>query len=70
MDKITNQPREVDASIRYQVGSVPILITIECRDRVAVQDSTWIEQLVQKGSNRSKCYYCSIIKGFYKTRAN
>jgi len=48
IDKITNQPREVDASIRYQVGSVPILITIECRDRVAVQDSTWIEQLVQK----------------------
>jgi hypothetical protein len=48
IDKITNQPREVDASIRYQIGSVPIVITIECRDRVAIQDSTWIELLVQK----------------------
>jgi hypothetical protein len=47
-DKVTGQLREVDASVRYQVGSVLILITIECRDRSAVQDDTWIEQLVQK----------------------
>lgn len=48
IDKITNEPREVDASIRYQVGSVPILITIECRDRKSIEDSRWIEQLIQK----------------------
>ena len=47
-DKVTGQPREVDASVRYQVGSVPILITIECRDRVSTEDVTWIEQLVSK----------------------
>lgn len=47
-DKVTGQPREVDASVRYQVGSVPILITIECRDRVSIEDVTWIEQLVSK----------------------
>jgi len=47
-DKVTGQPREVDASIRYQVGSVPILITIECRDRVSTEDVTWIEQLISK----------------------
>lgn len=41
-DKITGEQREVDASVRYQVGSVPILITIECRDRTSVQDVTWI----------------------------
>lgn len=45
---ISGQPREVDASIRYQVGSVPILITIECRDRTSEQDVTWIEQLASK----------------------
>jgi len=47
-DKVTGQVREVDASIRYVVGSVPIFITIECRDRKAIPDDTWIEQLATK----------------------
>jgi hypothetical protein len=47
-DKVTGQLREVDASIRLQVGTTPILVTIECRDRVAIQDDTWIEQLAKK----------------------
>ena len=50
-DKISGQLREVDASIRFQVGSTPILITIECRDRVGIQDVTWIEQLAKKKEN-------------------
>lgn len=45
------QHREVDASIRHKVGSVEVLITIECRKRTAVQDSTWIEQLATKKIN-------------------
>lgn len=47
-DKVTGQAREVDASIRYVVGSVNVLITIECRDRKAISDDTWIEQLATK----------------------
>jgi hypothetical protein len=47
-DKITGRLREVDAAIRYQVGSVPILITVECRRRSKVDDATWIEQLATK----------------------
>jgi hypothetical protein len=47
----TGTPREVDASIRTRVGSAEILITVECRDRVAVQDVTWIEQLATKKKN-------------------
>lgn len=47
-DKVTGQLREVDASIRYQVGTTPILITLECRERASVQDDTWIEQLASK----------------------
>jgi hypothetical protein len=47
-DKVTGRMREVDVSIRYVVGSVNILITIECRDRKAVPDDTWIEQLATK----------------------
>ena len=38
-DRITGSLREVDIAIRYQVGSVPILIIIECRDRRVTQSS-------------------------------
>lgn len=48
MDLQTGIMREVDASIRIDVGSTPILITIECRDRSEAQDVTWIEELATK----------------------
>jgi hypothetical protein len=47
-DKVTGEFREVDASIRYKVGTCPVLITIECRDRTSVEDVRWIEQLAEK----------------------
>ena len=39
-DTVTGQDREVDASIRYTLGSVDVLITIECRDRTRTEDVT------------------------------
>lgn len=48
IDNVTKQIREVDASIRYIHNSLPIFITVECRDRKRVQDDMWIEQLVTK----------------------
>jgi hypothetical protein len=48
IDKVTGEEREVDATIRYTIGSVPVLITVECRDRVRAEDVTWIEQLATK----------------------
>lgn len=45
---ISGQIREVDASIRFRVGSVDLLVTVECRKRSAKQDVTWIEQLSTK----------------------
>jgi hypothetical protein len=47
-DLVTGKLREVDASIRFDIGSTPVLITIECRKRRGVQDDTWIEQLATK----------------------
>jgi hypothetical protein len=47
-DKVTGELREVDASVRYRVGTCPILITIECRDRGGIEDVRWIEQLAEK----------------------
>ena len=46
--KVTGRLREVDASIRYRIGSAEVLITIECRRRKNIQDVTWIEQLSSK----------------------
>lgn len=47
-DLVTGRLREVDATIRFEVGSTPILITLECRKRKGIQDDTWIEQLATK----------------------
>lgn len=50
-DKDTGEPREVDISLRGRIGSSDILAIIECRDRDATQDVTWIEQLICKRSS-------------------
>ena len=47
-DKVTGELREVDACLRYNLGTCPVLITIECRDRTSVEDVRWIEQLAEK----------------------
>lgn len=47
-DKDTGELREVDASIRYKIGTSSVLITIECRDRSKIPDVRWIEQLAEK----------------------
>lgn len=46
--RVTGRLREVDASIRYTVGTTDVLITLECRRRSRTQDVTWIEQLASK----------------------
>src|SRR5476649_237725 len=47
-DLTTGQLREVDASIRHRLGTVEILVTVECRQRARTADDTWIEQLATK----------------------
>lgn len=46
--KITGRLREVDASIRYRVGSAEVLITLECRRQKKTQNVIWIEQSLSK----------------------
>jgi hypothetical protein len=48
LDLLTGEMREVDVSIRSRVGSVEVLVTVECRDRAKTEDVTWIEQLATK----------------------
>lgn len=40
--------REVDVSLRSQIGSSDILVIVECRDRKDTEDVDWIEQLSKK----------------------
>jgi hypothetical protein len=47
-DKDTSKLREVDISLRSQLGSSNILVIVECRDRKDDEDVTWIEQLSKK----------------------
>lgn len=48
MGKNSGIYREVDVSLRGSVGTSEILIIFECRDRNAIEDLTWIEQLKTK----------------------
>jgi hypothetical protein len=64
-DKKTGELRQVDASIRYQLGTVPILITVECRKRVKVDDATWIEQLRTKKEDIGAHHTIAVsVRGF------
>lgn len=68
MDKAGQTWREVDASIRYKLGSVPILVTIECRDRSRKADIAWIEQIVAKKSDIGAQSTIGVsVKGFSKS---
>lgn len=51
LDKVTGVKREVDILIEYEIGTHPVKIILECRDRNSPQDATWIEQVVGKISD-------------------
>jgi hypothetical protein len=50
-DKVTGRLREVDVSLRSRIGSVDVLVILECRKRSGKQDATWIEQLATKAND-------------------
>jgi len=49
--KLTGSNREVDISLRAKVGSVDVLVIIECRDRDGTEDSPWIGELAVKAED-------------------
>ena len=46
--RVSGRLREIDVSLRGQVGSTTIFVMVECRERTDTADVTWIEQLVSK----------------------
>ncbi len=70
-DLISGTKREVDASIRLEVGSAKILIVIECRNRSNKQDVLWIEQLIQKRTSIGASEIIAVsANGFTKEAIN
>ena len=64
----SNTLREIDVSIRAKVGSVEILIMLECRDRNKRQDVNWIEQIAKKKEDVQASEAIAIsTKGFSKS---
>jgi hypothetical protein len=43
--------REVDVTLRCEVGATDVLVAIECRDRKGAQDVRWIEELASKAED-------------------
>lgn len=48
LDKDTQRPRNIDATVRYQSAKGPVFMALECRRRGRRQTVEWIEQLVGK----------------------
>jgi hypothetical protein len=46
--KQSSSRREVDISLRSKMGSSPILIIIECRERDGSEDVRWVEEVISK----------------------
>src|SRR5205823_8277515 len=49
--KYSGTSREVDVAVRGRLGSHAVVVIMECRDRSATEDVTWIEQLATKRSD-------------------
>lgn len=47
-DRLTKRFREVDVVIEGKVGSLPVVVAIECRDHQRVADVTWIDMMKSK----------------------
>jgi hypothetical protein len=51
MGRLSRSRREIDVSLRSNVGSTKVFVIIECRDRQDIEDVRWIEQLASKGKD-------------------
>lgn len=51
VDSVSKEKREVDVTIRQKTHVGEMLTIVECRDRKATDDVTWIEQLATKAKD-------------------
>lgn len=46
--RLSHQQREIDVSLRGEIGGGPFFAIVECRDRNGKGDLAWLEQVAQK----------------------
>ncbi|MBU1143292.1 MAG: hypothetical protein KKH92_06575 [Firmicutes bacterium] len=68
-DKTTGELRKIDISIRKKIGSVPILIMIECKDDSISDDTLWIEQIAQKRDALKASKAVAVFNGYLNDNA-
>ncbi len=68
-DKFALTKREVDISLKKQEASEDVLIIFEVRDWNAVQDITWIEQLVTKKKHLCANHLIAVITSDFSKSA-
>jgi hypothetical protein len=69
LDKVTNELREVDISIRNFVGTSNLLVAIECRHRGTKQDVRWIEEIKTKHENLGANKIIAVSKNGFTSQA-
>lgn len=68
-DKITGELRKVDISINKIIGSVSVLIIIECKDNSILDDTLWIEQIAQKRDAIKASKAVAVFSGYLSDSA-
>lgn len=68
-DKVAGGTREVDVSLRTDVGSAEVVVIVECRDRGRVADVTWIEQIVSKRNAVGASKAIAVSSGTFSKKA-
>jgi hypothetical protein len=68
-DKVAGGTREVDVSLRCRVGSVDVVVIVECRDRGRSADVTWIEQVKTKRDAVGASKAVAVATGMFSKKA-
>jgi hypothetical protein len=68
-DRMAGGLREVDVSLRSVVGSVEVIVIVECRDRNRTSDVTWIEQVRTKRDAVGASKAVAVASGTFSKKA-
>lgn len=68
-DNVSGGTREVDVSLRSNVGSAEVLVIVECRDRGRPADVTWLEQVKSKRDAVGASKAIAVASGNFSKKA-
>lgn len=68
-DLVAGGTRQVDVSLRSQIGSAEVVVIIECRDRGRPADVTWLEQVKTKRDAVGASKAIAVASGNFSKKA-